>query len=372
MRFSLVLIAALIIHAVAFTISVSESALPAADFDRYYEIATGAGRPYIDYQVEHPIGTLMVFKTLARLPGGRASFGLAIVVLDLMAGAIIVGSLLWGWGIPAAAVYAASVAPVVGLFFNRIDAWSTAAAVVAVTAWRKNHPVALGCAVGIGAAFKLWPLVLVTLLVVPWRARQSVIALAAFAVTGAVFATGALWLAGSKGVLEVLTFRGATGWQIESVVGNLIQLGGSRTVRMDSGAWRIGTIHGAASIAMFAAAAPVCIWSSWRGAALDRFGAGWLASVSTLLVLSALLSPQYVIWLAPAAGIAWIEGHRRLAAIAAIAIVLTQVLWSSYGSLLDSDLPAMLIVAVRNAVLIALAVSATASLAQSRRNRRKR
>jgi hypothetical protein len=371
-RSPLVLIAVLIIHLAAFGISVAESAQPAGDFDRYYEIASGAGRPYIDYQVEHPIATLLVFKALARLPGGRASFGLGVVVLDLIAGAIIVGSLLWGWGIVSATIYAAAVAPILGLFFNRVDAWSTAAAILAVAAWRKNRPITLGCALAIGAAFKLWPLVLGTLLVVPWRARRSLIALTAFAVTAAVFASGALWLAGSRGVLQVLTFRGATGWQIESLIGSLVHLTGSETMRMESGAWRIGTISSAASIAMFAAAAPICVWSSWRGARLDRVGAGWLASVSTLLVLSALLSPQYVIWLAPAAGIAWVEGDTGLAVITAIAILLTQIFWSFYGSVLGSELPALLTVVLRNAVLIVLAVSAIARLRTVRKNREDR
>ena len=114
------------IHAVAFAISAAESAQPAGDFDRYYEIGSTPGRPYVDYQVEHPIGTLLVFKALARLPGGRASFGLGVVVLNLIADAVIVGSLVWGWGIAAAAYGAAALIPVLGLFFNRVDAWSTA------------------------------------------------------------------------------------------------------------------------------------------------------------------------------------------------------------------------------------------------------
>ena len=117
---------------------------------------------------------------------------------------------------------------------------------------------------------------------------------------------------------------------------------------MESGAWRVGTINGTLSIAMFLAAAPICVWSSWRGARLDRVGAGWLASVSALLLLSALLSAQYVIWLAPAAAIAWAEGERRLAMLTAIAILLTQVLWSEYGAVLDGELPALLLVVVRN------------------------
>ena len=363
MRAPHVLIAVLLIHAAAFAISVSESAEPAGDFDRYYTIGTTAGRPYVDYQVEHPIGTLLVFKMLARLPGGRPAFGLAIVVLDLIADAIIIGSLLWGWGIEAAAAYGAMLVPMLGLFFNRVDAWSTAAAILAVAAWRKDRPIALGCALAIGVTFKLWPIVLATLLVVPRRGRRSALAMAAFAATAAVFGGGAVWLAGSNGIVQVLTFRRATGWQIESLVGSLVHLADTQTLRMESGSWRIGTMHGAASIAMFLAAAPLCAWSSWRGARLDRVGAGWLASVSSMLVLSALLSPQYVIWLAPAAAIAWVEGDSRLGVLTAIAIVLTQVFWSFYGNVLRSELPALLIIVLRNALLVALAVCAIARLA---------
>jgi hypothetical protein len=353
----------LAIHAAAFVISAAESAQPAFDFDRYYEIGSTAGRPYVDYQVEHPIATLLVFKTLARLTGGRSTFGLGIVLLNLAADAVIFGSLLWGWGLAAAAYGAAALMPVLGLFFNRVDAWSTAAAVLAVAAWRHDRPIILGCALAIGTAFKLWPLVLATLLIIPWRGRQSLVALAAFAAMAAVLGGAAVWIAGANGIVQVLTFRGATGWQIESLVGSLVHLTDPSTLRLESGAWRVGTINGTASIAMFLAAAPICVWSSWRGARFDRVAAGWLASVSALLLLSALLSAQYVIWLAPAAGIAWAQGEKRLAALTAVAIVLTQALWTYYGAVLDGALPALLLVVGRNIVLGAIAVTAMARLA---------
>jgi hypothetical protein len=360
------LIAILASHAVAFAISAVHSAEPASDFDRYYDIGSGAGRPCVDYRVEHPIGTLLVFKALARVARGRASFGLGVVVLNLIADAIIVGALLWGWGIVAAAFAAAALIPVLGLFFNRIDAWSTAAAIVAVAAWRRDRPIAVGGALAIGTAFKLWPLVLATLLIAPWRHRRSVVALAAFVTTAAAFAGAAIWIGGGRGMLQVLTFRGATGWQIESLVGSLLRLGDAQTLRMESGAWRIGVINGWASIAMFLAAAPICMWSSWRGARMNRVAAGWLASVAALLLLSALLSAQYVIWLAPAAGIAWADGERRLAVLTAIAIAFTQMLWSDYGSVLGGELPALLIVVARNGVLLALAISAIATVSRNR------
>ena len=364
-----VLVAILAIHAVAFAISAAQSAQPASDFDRYYEIGSTAGRPYLDYQVEHPIATLIVFRTLARLPGGRASFGLGVVVLDLIADAVIIGSLVWGWGTVAAIVGAAALLPVLGLFFNRIDAWSTAAAILAVAAWRHRQPVALGAALAVGAAFKLWPLVLAPLLIVPWRERQSPAALGSFVAAALALGGAALWVAGARGVVQVLTFRGATGWQIESLVGSLVHLTDTQTLRLESGAWRIGTMNGAASTAMFLAAAPICLWSSWRGAQHSRVGTGWLASVTSLLLLSALLSAQYVIWLAPAAAIAWAEGNRRLALLAAIAIALTQLLWNYYGSVLAGELPALLLVVLRNIVLLTLAVGA---LVATRRNRGER
>ena len=358
-----ILTAALVIHAVAFAISAAQSARPAGDFDRYYEIGSTRGRPYVDYQVEHPIATLLVFKSLARLPRGRAAFGLGVVALDLVGDAIILGSLVWGWGLVAAAYCAVTVVPVLGLFFNRIDSWSTAAAILAVAAWRRNYPLALGIALAIGAAFKLWPLVLAPLLVVPWRDRRSLLALAAFTATAATLAGAALWLAGASSVFQVLTFRGARGWQIESFVGSLVHVASSRTLRFESGSWRIGASSGAVAIAMFLAAAPICLWSTWRGARLNRMGAGWLAGVSALLLLSALLSPQFVIWLVPGAAIAWSEGETRLGLLTAVAALLTQILWASYGSLLSGELPALLLVVLRNAVLVTLAVSAMARLA---------
>lgn len=360
-----ILIALLAVHAVALAISVAQSARPAGDFDRYYEIGSSRGRPSLEHPVEHPIGTLLVFKALALLPGGRGSFGLGIVLLALIADAVIIGSLLWGWGIVAAAYWAAALIPVLGLFFNRVDAWSTAAAILAVAAWRKNRPITMGCALAAGTAFKLWPLVLATLLVVPWRDRRSIVALTAFMTTAAVLGGAAVWLAGAEGIVQVLTFRGARGWQIESLVGGLIHLTDAQTLRIESGSWRIGATSGPVSVAMFLAAAPICVWSSWRGARVGRVGAGWLASVSALLLLSALLSAQFVIWLAPGAAVAWAEGDKRLGVLTAIAIVLTQILWTWYAAVLSNELPALLLVVARNVVLAAIAVSAIARLAAS-------
>ena len=327
----------------------------------------------MDYQVEHPIGTLLVFKLLGGL-GGRDVFGYAVVALNALADALIIAALIRGWGVEAAACYAVILVPVLGLFFNRVDAWSTAAATVAVAAWRCGRPGRSGAALAVGSVLKLWPLVLAPLTLVrsgrseagtfgpaqtqiDRRIPVDLTALAAFAVVAGVLAGAAAWLAGVNSVMQVLTFRGAQGWQIESVVGSLIHLQGSETVRLESGAWRIGTTTGAVSIAMFLVAAPICLWSSWRGFRRNRPGPGWLAAVASLLLSSALLSAQYVIWLTPAVGIAWAESDRRSVGIAALAVVLTQAFWSYYDDVI-AGAPVALLVVVRNVVLALLVGSA--------------
>jgi hypothetical protein len=113
---------------------------------------------------------------------------------------------------------------------------------------------------------------------------------------------------------------------------------------------------------MFLAAAPICLWSSWRGARVNRIGAGWLASVSALLLLSALLSAQFVIWLVPGAAIAWTDGNKRTAIVAALVVLTTQIFYSLYDFVLASRTPVLLLVLLRNAVLVALAVSAITDL----------
>ena len=369
------LIAGLVVHAVIGTMSIVRSGRPAGDFDRYYEIASSPGRPYVDYAVEHPLGTLLLFKAFAPTPHGRRSFGLAVVTANLAADTLIVLALLWGWGEVAAACFALAVIPMIEVLFNRIDLWSMAAATLALAAWRRDRRSVTAVALAVGGSLKLWPLLFTTSLLTPRRDRPSggtfqlgrvpAWPIAVF-VAAAVALAGAAWLvAGVQGMLQVLTFRGARGWQIESVVGSVMRLFDHSPIRLESGSWRMGEMNRVTAILLFAAAAPVSLWSFWRGARSARVGAGWLASVSTLLVLSALFSVQYVGWLVPGAAIAWVEGDRRAALIAAVAVVLTALFWNRYDDVMSGATLALLLVVLRNIVVGALAVMTLKTLARA-------
>jgi hypothetical protein len=53
---SAILVIALVVHAAIGIRSFINSPEKRDDFNRYYAIASAPGRPYVDYQVEHPIG----------------------------------------------------------------------------------------------------------------------------------------------------------------------------------------------------------------------------------------------------------------------------------------------------------------------------
>jgi len=162
-----VLVAALALHVGLAVQYAVQSREPAVDFDRYYEIGSSPGRPYLDHPAEQPPLAVAAFRALAHLPGGRAHFGFGLVALNVVADALVIGALLWGWGEQAAAAFAVMVIPLLDLFFNRVDAWSVAPAVLAMAASRRDAPRLAGIALALGAGFKLWPLVLVGALVAP-------------------------------------------------------------------------------------------------------------------------------------------------------------------------------------------------------------
>jgi hypothetical protein len=93
------------------------------------------------------------------------------------------------------------------------------------------------------------------------------------------------------------------------------------------------------------------------------------AALLAFVTLGKVFSPQYVIWLAPFAALAWVWGRRAVAALTGAAIVLTHVEFPSrYFDLINEDPTVIWIVAARNGLLLAaLAVLATA-LAGARRD----
>src|SRR5207344_432502 len=106
---------------------------------------------------------------------------------------------------------------------------------------KRSRVVGAG-ALGAAVFVKLWPFVLSPVLVV----RRSVHGVLTFV---AVCAAGTLaWVAwgGFAGPWQVLSFRHARGWQIESVIGELWHLVTGDTTYVDQGSSRVGHMPAAA------------------------------------------------------------------------------------------------------------------------------
>jgi hypothetical protein len=148
----------------------------------------------------------------------------------------------------------------------------------------------------------VWPLLLVPILLIERRRRAGAWFAAAFGAGLAAWLT----VGGLEGVRQVLTFRGATGWQVESLIGATVQAVTGETSRLDQGALRVGEVPGWARVVLVLAlaAAVVAVWrraAAWRGV-LE--GDPTLAALGALLALSPLFSVQYACWLAPWVAIA--------------------------------------------------------------------
>jgi len=355
----------LAVHVPIAVVAAFHARLPDYDFDNFYNIATRPGRPYLDFPVEFPVGTVQVFRTFGSIAGSRANFGVCLVIVSVVADAAIVCALYWGWGIAAAAGYALIVIPLIDLFFLRTDLWSTAIATIAVAAWRREQRVAAAIGFAAGAAFKLWPLAFLPLLLVPARGRGRALPIATAMAAGLAVLGGWLWVAGASGLYQVLTFRGARGWEIESTVGAIWMLVNQSSMRVEAGAWRIGTTSGAISVLLFVLGGIPTLWMIWRGGRTGHLGAGWAGGLSSLLVLSALLSPQYSVWIAPAAGVAWVEGDRRIAVLIGLAVFLTNLVWKSFNPLVHGAMVPLATLLARNVLLVVLALDSARVVASA-------
>jgi len=325
------------------------------DFHRYWALASAPGRPYTDFAVEYPPGALTVFEAIIRVARSRQLFDAALLGLNVLADLTIVAMLASVWGLEAATCFTLISIPILSLLYFRMDLWSTAAATAAVALWFRQRPFSGAAALWAGAALKLWPIPFVALFAAAAR-RGRLGPLAAVAIGGALSAAAWIWMSGTSGVMQVLTFRGASGWDIESGMGSVLHAMTASPLRLESGAVRVGWNHPAISVALFLISAPVALWAIYVGASVGRLGTGWVAGIGAMLSCSALLSPQFLGWLLPGAAIAWAEDDRETTAWVAALVAVTII----YRVLHTQTVPGLVL--VRNVMLIVTTVQAFTTL----------
>lgn len=288
-------------------ITVHDNGFADPDVSRFDELASAPGRPYEDFDVEYaPIETVVIF---ALAGDGLDSTGTRLVILALVADLATASALAFGWSRRIAATYLLISTPLLVFVYLRFDLFP-----VALCAWgfalaRRGRDGAAGALLALAVLSKLWPVVLLPALFIDGRRRAVVWATALMSI-GTI-----AWMAVTTldAPRQVLTFRGATGWGVDSTVGTILWIVTRGPVALESGSQRIGAVPGWAQPLMILVllVALGVVWLHASRRRTDPLGVPALGAIGSLLVMSPLFSLQYAIWLTPFAAIATGEDHGR-------------------------------------------------------------
>ena len=326
------------------------------DAIRFHNIAISEGRPYRDFEVEYPP---VMLAAIEAIDGGDVrSTTVRLMWSQLVLDIAIAVAVVWGWGRRAGIAYLVLGLPFLlyPFLYLRLDLLSVFLAVLGVALVRRRQPALGGAALAIACFAKLWPVVLVPMLIV----RRAWWALGAFVGVGT--AGLAAWVAwsGTDGPVQVVTLRGAKGWEFESTVGAVVRSVGNVTPRIESGAWRVGDVgdvtRNLLTLAVVAAAALVWVVASRAQPNGPRVldGLAPVAAIVAFLVLSPLLSPQFLAWLLPFAAIAAVYGEQLVAGLTFVVIALSVALLALLTELIHGETLSLVVLAARNVVLLAL------------------
>jgi hypothetical protein len=269
---------------------------------RFTEIAAAEGRPYRDFPVEYPPVSLAAIEAAAGSNGNET--GAHLVWIILLCDLATVAALSWGWGPRTAVAYLFLTAPLLGFLYTTIDLISVALAVGAVALVVRGRERLAGVALAAAILAKVWPLVLFPLMVLERKRRAIVWSGAALTLGTFVW----VWWGGASGPLQVATQRHTPGWEYESLVGSVFWALGRNFVIINDSA-RLGVAPGWAKALLLGAAVAGIAAVYYRASRREprELGLPVAAAVSILLVSAPLLSPPFMIWLAPWAAIAWTE-----------------------------------------------------------------
>jgi hypothetical protein len=348
----------------------------------YADLLHAGQLPYVDFGFEYPpLAAIPLW--LAGVPGlGDATYAVSFAVLMAvcLVGAQQLAARLAGGGrdgLTVAWLLVATPVLVGAAVRTHFDALPIALALGGLLALsRERH--GLGFALlGVGTMTKLFP-GLLAVVALAWLAGRGDwrAALRGGAVFVAVVVAISLPLSGA-GYVDSFAFHLDRPVQIESSAATILfALGGSdvtgtnlRPDRFKSNGLDGG--HADAVEGIFAFLLVLALWSIVWLATRRRDSRHMVlcgfAALLAFVTLGKVFSPQYVIWLAPFAALAWVWRFRAVALLTTAAIVLTHVEFPSrYFDLINVQHTVVVIVAARNALLLVALGLLVAALARSR------
>lgn len=314
---------------------------------RFEQVATSPVAPYRYFAVEWmPLHTAIVL-----LVGGDGAAATAarVAVIAFVADAAVAAALAFGWGPRHAAIGLLMGLPLVTVSYARLDLVAVALASWAFALARRRREAAAGAALSLGILSGLWVAFLAPLALLG-RRRIRIAAAAAILLAG-----GLAWylLGGPKGPMQVLSYRGATGWDVQGTIGAIVDASTSMAHFVEGGIRRIGYASPMARSAILVATVIGVIVAWWRRRATDRPEAVALTVTAAILALTPTFPPAWAAWLVPWAAATSDEDRGRVGA-AWLAIVIAGAVVA-----LGDDAPAITpwLVLARAGVLLGVAAA---------------
>ncbi len=351
-------------------------------YSAYAQLFLDGYLPYRDVAFEYPPLAWPVL-TVAGMAGDQEAYrvafaGLAVALTVAMVALCGRLASVTG-GDRTAALLGAAAAPLLcgamlRTHFDLVPVVLTLAALALLCAARPRAGMAV---LGVAVAVKLYPLVIAPVALAWLLARgqrraalEGATALAMVVV--AVYAAAAVLSA--QGVADSFTYHLDRPVQVESspaVAMRALDSLGLGTATPNEGFRSDGLDHPAsgAVTAVFAAllAAAVALLATAAARVPDERALvlASLAATVAFACLGKVLSPQFLVWVVPLMALALAWRMRALAVLSALAVVLTLIEFPGlYRDVVDRDLGALVLVAVRDLALVGVVAVAIRSLAE--------
>ena len=345
----------------------------------YSRLVRGGAVPYRDFKFEYPPAALPALLLPTYMTWSYAT-SFAVLMGACGAGCIAAaGSALQAVGAGAvrtwAALLAIGVSPLLlgSLFDTRYDLWPTLLAFGALAAIVRQRSVVSGILLGLGFAAKLWPAVLLPIAIAHlWRQRGRRDALAVVAAFVAVAAACFIPFAvlAPDGLRSMFADQLDRPLQVESLGAAVLMaaqhLGMRPLATVSTHGAQALSGRGAGLAADLSTALEVtvvvAIWIAFarrRNARGESALLAAAAAVSALVAFDKVLSPQYLIWLAPF--VLLVRGGRGIVAggLLFLALGLTQTWfpWHYWRLATDHAAPWSWYLLARDLALVALAAA---------------